>query len=364
MTIRIPERIADLDLDTLNDLVRQQHPQAVVEDFTILKAMQYGDGMVSTSARAFVELDYRPGSDDGLPRQVLVKLAYDLEQLPWPLYANEVRFYRDLRREQTIEAPRTLGASYDHDSHRFLLLLEDLSLRGARFPNALSNVGVDAVAATLDVLAALHARYWRSPRFASDLADLETHVDGPLNDFMTQLVPHAIQQEIDTNPYKRELVAKMGSSGDGLLRGMMAVQRHQATLPQTLLHGDSHIGNIYFLPDGSAGLLDWQLMVRGYCMHDVNYLITTALPIDVRRRHEQDLLRHYLGRLAAQGVAAPPGFDEAFTEYRRTLIWGVYIGWLTTSVVNYGWEINTVNLLRLTTAYDDHDTAALVAELL
>src|SRR5690606_20124041 len=90
----------------------------------------------------------------------------------------------------------------------------------------------------------------------------------------------------------------------------------------------------------------------------------TALPIDVRRRHEQDLLRHYLGRLAAQGVAAPPGFDEAFTEYRRTLIWGVYIGWLTTSVVNYGWEINTVNLLRLTTAYDDHDTAALVAELM
>ena len=42
------------------------------------------------------------------------------------------------------------------------------------------------------------------------------------------------------------------------------------------------------------------------------------------------------------------------------LVWGVYIGWLTTPVVNYGWEINVMNHLRLTTAYEDHETAKLV----
>ncbi|KJS05109.1 MAG: hypothetical protein VR73_13050 [Gammaproteobacteria bacterium BRH_c0] len=364
MAIEIPQRIEDLGLDTLNTLLREHHPDAVIESFHVLKAMQYGDGMVSTSARAFLELSYRADTGAGLPTRVIVKLAYDLEHLPWPLYTNEVKFYRELRKEVPVEAPVVLGAVYDHNSHRFLLVLEDLSERGASFPNALDNISVDKVAAALDELAALHARYWQSPRFDSDLATLETHVSGTLNDFMTRQVPHAIQHEIDINPYKRELVAKMGSSGDQLLKGMLAVQRHQASLPQTLLHGDSHVGNIYYLPDGSAGLLDWQLMVRGYCMHDVNYLITTALPIDLRRRHEQELLSHYLARLARYGVAQPPTFNDAFTEYRRTLIWGVYIGWLTTSVVNYGWEINTVNLLRLTTAYDDHDTTSLVAELL
>ena len=45
------------------------------------------------------------------------------------------------------------------------------------------------------------------------------------------------------------------------------------------------------------------------------------------------------------------------------MIWGVYIGWLTTPVVNYGWEINVVNHLRLMTAYEDLDTASLLAEL-
>jgi len=35
-------------------------------------------------------------------------------------------------------------------------------------------------------------------------------------------------------------------------------------------------------------------------MHDINYLITTALPISVRRAHEKDLLAYYLDRLAAR----------------------------------------------------------------
>jgi hypothetical protein len=45
------------------------------------------------------------------------------------------------------------------------------------------------------------------------------------------------------------------------------------------------------------------------------------------------------------------------------MIWGVYIGWLTTPVVNYGWEINVMNHLRLTTAYEDLDTAKLISEI-
>jgi hypothetical protein len=44
-------------------------------------------------------------------------------------------------------------------------------------------------------------------------------------------------------------------------------------------------------------------------------------------------------------------------------MWGVYIGWLTTPVVNYGWEINVMNHFRLTTAFEDHDTARLIAEI-
>src|SRR3546814_10402139 len=76
-------------------------------------------------------------------------------------------------------------------------------------------------------------------------------------------------------------------------------------------------------------------------MHDVNCIVTTALSIGDRRNHERDLLAYYLDRLKAHGVAAAPDFEEIWTEYKRCLVWGVYIGWLTTNIANYGWEIRS-----------------------
>jgi hypothetical protein len=363
-TQALPESVEQLTPQLLNSLIQEQYPAVVLEDFTIVKSLKYGDGMVSTAARAILDLHYKEGTGQGLPTRVILKLAYDLEDLPWPLYANEVRFYKELRSELDLEIPVTLGAAYDHDSHRFLLLIEDLTVKGAVFPNVLRDNTLQEIKNILSVVAGIHATYWESPRFSTDLADLETHVGGALNDFLVGPVINVIDHEISTNPLKQELMYKLNMTSEQMLAGMKAMQKHQATLPQTVLHGDTHIGNTYILPDGAAGLLDLQLFVRGYCMHDINYLITTALPIHLRREHEQSLLKYYLSELAAKGVATVPTFDSAWKEYKRTLIWGVYIGWMTCAEENYGWEIQALNLLRLTTAFVDHDTAALVAEVM
>ena len=105
-------------------------------------------------------------------------------------------------------------------------------------------------------------------------------------------------------------------------------------------------------------------MGRGHPMHDVSYIIATALSIGDRRLHERELLEHYLDALAQAGAGNPPGFDESWTEYRRSQIWNVYVGWLTTPVVNYGWEINVMNHLRLMTAFEDLGTGQLVREIM
>src|SRR3546814_19374960 len=101
----------------------------------------------------------------------------------------------------------------------------------------------------------------------------------------------------------------------------------------------------------SSVLLDWQLVVRGHHMHDVNYIVTTALSIGDRRNHERDLLAYYLDRLKAHGDAASPDFEESWTEYKRCLVWGVYIGWLTNNLANYGWAICILTHLRFPTAF-------------
>jgi hypothetical protein len=363
-SLRMPSSVADVTPELLNAIIRPWHPEIRVEAVEVLDNKAYGDGMVSTAARALLGVRYAAGSPADLPERVVLKLARNPDFLIGPLYANEVRFYNLLAPQiGDVESPFSLGGAYDPDSQQFGLLLGDLTLRNARFPNASEHVTIEEVRNIVENLARLHARFWQSPRFASDLSWVETHVDGPLARFMHELVPAAIQQEIDTEQFKTELVERLRTTGDELKQGTHRLHRHQQTLPHTLLHGDTHIGNTYLLPGGKGGLLDWQLCVRGHHMHDVNYLITTALSIGTRRANERDLLAYYLDRLAAFGVSNAPGFEESWTEYKRTLIWGVYIGWLTTPVTNYGWEINVINHLRLTTAFEDHDTARLIAAL-
>jgi Phosphotransferase enzyme family len=362
--VELPASAQDLSPALLTSLLRTRHPAVTVDAIDLLQAKSYGEEMVSTSARAVLQLHYRESAPAGLPTRVVVKMSRGVDAIMAPFYRNEVAFYQNVRDELTIEAPRYFGAAFDPRSLRFALVLEDLTQRGARFPNVTQPSDLAAVEDLLDTQAALHAAFWESPRFRSDLATVETHLDGGVATLMNGLAPTYIQHEIDTVAFKRELVQRLRTTGPELLAGVQALQRHQSRLPQTLLHGDSHLGNTYLLPQQRGGLLDWQLCVRGYCLHDVSYLVATSLPIESRRRHERDLLARYLERLREYGVHQPPSFADAWQEYGRAMIWGVYIGWLTTPVVNYGWEINVVNHLRLTTAYEDLGTARLVAEIL
>lgn len=365
--IPFPTRIEELTLDTLNRVIARQHPGVRLTGFDVVHTKAYGEQMVSTAARAVLDLHYAPGTP-ALPTRVILKLALgengpDYAAIIGPFYENEANFYTRLRGELSIETPMTLGATYDPATSHLGLLLEDVTVRSARFANVLSDVSVAQVRGLLGHLATLHARFWQSPRFASDLSWVQTHNEGGVAHVLYVISPKHIQREIETVAFKREMVQRLRTTADAMLAGVKALHRYHATLPQTLLHGDAHIGNTYLLPGDRGGFVDWQLMVRGYCMHDVNYLITTSLSIEARRANERDLLQYYLDQLASKGVRNPPSFETAWREFRRTLLWGVYIGWLTTPITNYGWEINVMNHLRLTTAYEDHDTGKLIDEI-
>jgi Phosphotransferase enzyme family len=361
--ISLPASVSDLTPELLTAIISERHVGARVEAVEVIETRSYGEQMVSTSARAVLRLHYDTGTPSVLPTRVVVKISRGVDKIMAPFYSNEVAFYRRLRPELAIEAPLVLGAAYDPESTHFALVLEDLTQRAARFPTVTQAIELADVEGLIDNQALLHAAFWESPRFRGDLAWVETHLAGGVARLMNDLAPAYIQHEIDTVAHKREIVQRLRTTGPELLAGVQAVQRHQATLSPTFLHGDSHLGNTYLLPGARGGLLDWQLCVRGYCMHDVSYLFATALPIESRRRHERELLKRYLERLREHGVRSPPSFDTVWREYGRAMVWGLYVGWLTTPIVNYGWEINVMNHLRLMTAYEDLDTARLVAEV-
>lgn len=298
----IPLEPAGFDSAVVQELIRTMYPEATVNAVDVVDAALSTDGdeRVSAARRITVDVDvdYACDGSENLPRRLTIKVARpgfgDI-----PLYDNEVNVYALLADELPVLMPRCVGVLRDKALSSFGLVMEDLRIRKAEFPNVLTPVDAAGAKVLLDQLAALHERYWQSPRFDADLAWVLPHTSGPIHDLFTHEdgVPALIDWEVQTQQFKRELVESVGETTGSLLQKVTAAQRHQATLPTTLVHGDCHIGNTFSLPDGRRGLLDWQLTARGHCMHDVSYLIFTALSVRDRRRHEDDLIAHYRQRL-------------------------------------------------------------------
>lgn len=359
----IPLQPAEFDKAVVQALIRTRHPDVSVSAATLVDAATStsDDTRVSTAQRVTVDVVYDGGDVPSLPTRLTVKIAKPgLGDIP--LYDNEVNVYKRLADELPVLAPQCVGAVRDKANSSFALAMEDLRVKGCTFPTVLTPTGPEEVKVILDQLAALHAHYWESPRFETDMTWVQPHTDGPIHDMFSHDagVPMLVAWEVQSQQFKRELVESVGESADSLRRKVTAVQEHQATLSTTLVHGDCHIGNTFLLPDGRRGLLDWQLAARGYCMHDVGYLIITALSVKDRRIHEDELLKHYQRSLSERGISNPPTVEDLRDEYRMSAAWCFYIGWLTTPVENYGWEINVANQIRLATAYRDLDSKAAI----
>ncbi|MFZ1862763.1 MAG: phosphotransferase [Polyangiales bacterium] len=396
--LRFPSRLDRLTPEILTAVLAEQRPNAVVTNVRVVGRASPGDGVASTADRVTLELEYT--TDLGLPSRMLLKTVllhrglrfgpsaiertgkvFDLlgalplgsRLRPWvfsvigayqrcyphapdAMYVNEVRFYRTIRPDLSIEAPQCFGSIFDEKHRSFGVLLEDLTLRGARFPNATTHVSIEEIRGLVMTLAAFHARYWESPRLRSELRWLATPVSGGMAPVFQALGLDLIRHQVETNAYKAALIEPLGKTVDELWAALWKGQEMLTGGPQTVLHGDPHIGNTYLLPGARGGLLDWQLMVRGRWAHDFTYLVITGLETEQRREHERALLELYLGELRRHGVDGPPDPNEAWLRYRQAAIWGLVIGWLITPTRNYGQAITEANIARLVNAVQDLET--------
>ena len=139
---------------------------------------------------------------------------------------------------------------------------------------------------------------------------LQEHLDGPRG----AALPDAIKD------------------ADRLSAAVSGVVHRAAEDVSCLVHGDAHAGNVFETADGSLGLIDWQIVQRSSWALDVAYHVGAVLDVDVREKNEQQLLAHYLDRLAHHGVA-PPSWDDAWLNYRICLIYGYYL-WAVTRLVD------------------------------
>ena len=97
------------------------------------------------------------------------------------MYVTEVRFYEDIRPTLECETPSVYAWALEPETCRFAVVLEDLALRSATFPSALSELTAHDVEPLMTTLARLHATNSGSswPRAPVQVArDIDAGQDG------------------------------------------------------------------------------------------------------------------------------------------------------------------------------------------
>lgn len=313
------------------------------------------DPIVGTATKMRMGLEW--GGGEG-PARIMVKGGFSEHRLRMSyIYAHEARFFREIAGQLDIVVPRCFATAEDPDARQYLVMLEDLDLSATRYCRVTHPLSRSESEAFLDVMARLHARLWNDAAFEPGGA-LET-----VNRWQA-LPPGArgayLQGQLQPETYALYTAMPRGLALPALFHdaGRMRAALERATRfgeerPWCLVHGDFHLGNLYFTADGTPGVLDWQTWSRGHWAHDLTYFLVSALDMLDRRRWIEALIGHYLERLSVHGVSQVPSHAAAMEAFRIHIPYGLCV-WLVNPVAFQGEANNCAVAPRFALAAIDH----------
>lgn len=328
----LPFRVAaEVTPETATNALRQAGLLGSRGELAAVAVEPIGTGQMADSLRLSLTYadavgevgDERSEAHPKPPRSIVAKLTSSDERSRMTgramrSYEIEVGFYRELANTVDIRTPRCYLARFDPDTHDFVLLLEDLA--PARQRDQIEGCDADVAARVLEQAAGLAAPRWNDPdlrklgwldRATPESAAVTSSVVGSMLDGFLARYGDLLTAEVI----------------DGLERGMARVGDWWRGLPgaQTVVHGDLRLDNLLLgdAPD-AVWTVDWQTAVLGNGVADAAYFLGGSLPTEVRRAHEDDLVRHYHESLVARGVA-DLSWDECWARYRHGAWHGVYM---------------------------------------
>lgn len=207
--------------------------------------------------------------------------------------AREARFYREVAPHLGIDVPRLRGAFVEAGGA--LLLLEDVA--PSRQGDAIVGATSSEMRRLMDVAGRLHARFWglagvpptaSLPRWGADSVGIA--------DRTRALLPRFLER------WGSVLTPGVRRAAAGLPKALSAAYRRLSATPATVIHGDLHLDNVLFRPDGTPVLIDWTSAALGPGAVDVVHLLVEGMTCESRRADESALLERYLGALSLRGT--------------------------------------------------------------
>ncbi len=261
------------------------------------------------------------GLDAGLPDHAFAKgtpstIPTRLLNSAFGLCESEVRFFEELQ-PAVAEMTMTPYVARLRSGGRFAIAMEIADPNDYDFFELGDTVPLSHAEGMMDALAILHARYWRSPRFATDLSWITVYARRPGWPIGRKVMPYFNKKWLQT---RDDVPAEVKATTSYFLDHQDLLDRVWEALAPTLCHGDTHAANTYSKADGSSGLFDWQNMHKLHGMRDVAYHLGWSLDPEMRATHERDLIARYLNGLAEHGVTEVPTLAYAFDLHRLFMI--------------------------------------------
>jgi len=297
----IPRHASELSADDLAVLLSPRHPGVRVAGVEVVEAHEV------TNSHARLRLTYDEPA--GAPEHLFCKLLPNDDRrasvAASGMGLREAWFYDRLASQIDLRVPQ-VHAVETNDDDEFLILLEDLQTTGCTVSDGTYGVSPDAMAVALEGLATMHVRYADPARRAAEAPWVEP--PRRTSDYGVWMLQHGLDHHRDRLRDAFAAIAEL------YIDDRDALQAVWTQGPQTIIHGDPHLGNV-FDDHGTIGFLDWGIMSVNTPLRDVSYFITMALDVEVRRRHEAQLLHEYLDVRAALG-GSPIDWNEAWLRHR------------------------------------------------
>jgi hypothetical protein len=339
----VPRVVDEIDPPWLTEALQARHPGVRVE------AVEVTERAEVTNSHAWIKVRYAAAGAPG-PERLFCKLLPDAKGRREAIAATgmglrEAKFYDGLASQLTLRVPAAHVVRYDEESGAFVLLLEDLAASGCTVSTGPESPTPDAAAAALEDLAAMHVHFepaavrrreapWVSPPPPPSDYGSERLAEG-LASHRERLTP-AFAEMAELYVARRDALHAIWEQG-----------------PPTLIHGDAHIGNLFF--DGErVGFLDWGLVVVTTPMRDVSYFLNMGLSVEDRRGRDAELIRHYLDvRRALKGESI--SFDAAWQAHR---LHAAYLAPASCQIVTFPEDV-TEKRRRFASAFLERASAAI-----
>ncbi|KAH6653530.1 kinase-like domain-containing protein [Truncatella angustata] len=317
--------------------------------------------MKGTADKIFLTVKYQSTDQNGKwPRRICIKgcfnpeLAKDIPPLK-DFCRVEAQFFRTVMPTLgSMEFPKCFGTRVNQEQG--IVVMEDLRDKGYTFGDPEVILSVEQVKDGVAQLAALHAGTWGRSR-----ADYPwmTPYEKTMNDMFDAEGVDYDQMARDPARYKLPEQYRNGKFARAMLNRYFSRPTNRF---QCLVHGDAHVGNTCFSPDGEVGFIDWQIVDSRPPFHDLSYFTASALSIDDRRKHEMEILQHYLDCLDSYGGPKLSTLErDVMIEYKLGFLVGM--GWTVTTTCMQTIKRINAHLERFMAALVDHKVADLVEAL-